>query len=141
MMVVPGAGPLDPSSTTLLVKDTIDFSVKYNPLFHERPEWLVKATCIHGYTFWLLYLGIFFVAYGDAWGKPYLLTRVLIPMGIGAKLNAVFFYHFMEFTSDNPPPHLAPYFGAEGGYIVSIVLVIYQLASAAKKERIGIKQD
>ncbi len=141
MVIAAGAAPLDPESKTLFVKDTIDFSIKYNPLFHERPEWVVKATCISGYTFWIFYLCIFFVAYSDAWGKPYLLTRVFIPMGIGAKLNAIFFYHFMEFTSDNPPPHLVPYFAAEGGYIVSIVLVIYQIALAAKKDRNGIKQD
>ena len=97
MVIAAGAAPLDPESKTLFVKDTIDFSIKYNPLFHARPEWLVKATCISAYAFWIVYAAIFFVSYFDAWGKSSLLTRVFIPVGIGIKLNAIFFYHFMEF--------------------------------------------
>ena len=129
------AGPLNPNSKGLFIKDTVDFSIKYNPLFHARPEWLVKATCISAYTFWIVYAAIFFVAYFDAWGKSSLLTRVFIPVGIGIKLNAIFFYHFMEFTSDMPPQHLVPYFAAEGGYIVAIGLVLHNLAVAAKKDK------
>mmetsp|Transcript_1727 Transcript_1727/g.3643 ORF Transcript_1727/g.3643 Transcript_1727/m.3643 type:complete len:180 (-) Transcript_1727:145-684(-) len=127
-------GPLDPTSTTLFVKDTVDFSIAYNPLFHERPRWLVEATCIHAYGFWILYSTIFYLAITDGWSRPSLLTRVLVPIGIGAKLNAVVFYHYMEFTSHTPPTHLVPYFSAEGGYLVSLGLVIYKLASAASSD-------
>lgn len=126
--------PLDATSTTPLVTNTVYFSENYNPYFHDRPEWLVKATCIHGYSFWILYSLIFYMALIDGWARPSLLSRVIIPIGIGMKINAVLFYHYMEFTSDLPPPNLIAYFGAEGGYLMSVGLVIYKLASAAKDD-------
>jgi hypothetical protein len=133
--------PLDPTSRTLFVADTVDFSINYNPLFHERPEWLVKATCIHGYVFWALYSLIFYLAVTDGWARSKLLCNVVLPIFLGAKVYAIIFYHYMEFTSHAPPPNLLPYFGAEGGYIVSIGLVIYKLAMVASEETKTEKQD
>ena len=135
------AGPLEPTSATLFVKESVDFTINYNQLFHERPERLVKATCIHAYSFWVLYSVIFYLAVTYGWAKPSLLTRVLVPLGIGAKLNAIFFYYYMEFTSDMPPTHLVPYFSAEGGYLVSITLVIYKLLSGASSDAKRTKVD
>ena len=133
-------GPLDPNSSVPFVKESVDFTLEHNPLFVERPEWLVKATCLHGYFFWILYAVIFYLAVTDGWYKASntMLTRLFVPVFVGAKLNAIFFYHYMEFTSHAPPPNLLPYFSAEGGYIVSIGLVLYKLASEETK---GGKQD
>lgn len=134
--------PLDPTSSTPFVKETVDFAIEYNPLFHERPEWLVKATCIHAYGFWILYSIIFYLAVTDGWARcSKLLSRVVLPVFLGAKVNAIFFYHFMEFTSHAPPPNVLAYFGAEGSYLVSIGLVLYKLVSVASNEAIKGKQD
>uniref|UniRef100_A0A7S4AXR7 Uncharacterized protein n=1 Tax=Pseudo-nitzschia australis TaxID=44445 RepID=A0A7S4AXR7_9STRA len=126
--------PLDPSSSTPFVKETYDFGIRYNPLFHSRPEWLVKATCIHAYGFWVLYSLVFYLAVTDGWAlstTPAWLRRVLLPTLLGCKVNAILFYHYMEFTSDLPPPNLLAYFGSEGSYLVSIGLVFYKLALSA----------
>ena len=129
-------GPLDPTSNGLLVKQTYDFSIKYNPLFHNRPEWIVSATCIHANYFWIVYSLIFFIAITDGWNKTdnkmyTLLRQVIVPTLLGCKLNAILFYHYMEFTSDTPPPNLIAYFSAEGSYLISIGLVYYQLFTSA----------
>jgi len=134
-------GPLDPNSTTLFVKDAYDFGVAFNPYFHNRPEWLVKATCVHAYGFWILYSLIFYLAVTDGWGRSKFLGRLVLPIFLGAKVYAILFYHFMEFTSDTPPTKLVPYFGAEGGYLVSIALVFYKLVSAALDKGKHSKED
>ncbi len=51
------------------------------------------------------------------------------------KMNAIYFYHFMEFTSHMPPDNLVPYFSAEGPYLVSMFLVIYQVMDALASQR------
>jgi hypothetical protein len=118
-------GPLETTDTTPLVKTTIEFCEQYNPLFLERPTWLVEATCIHAQLFWILYTAILIMAISNSWGHRVLQNIILL--GLGAKLNAVLFYHYMEFTSDQPPPNLLAYFGAEGAYMVSIGLVLYKI--------------
>jgi hypothetical protein len=133
--------PLDPTSSTPFVKETIDFGIEYNPLFHERPEWLVKATCIHAYGFWIMYSMVFYLAVTDRWARSKLLSLVFLPVFLGAKVNAVFFYHYMEFTSHAPPPNLLAYFCAEGSYLVSIGLILYKLVSVASNEAKSGKQD
>ena len=45
-------------------------------------------------------------------------------------MNAIFFYHFMEFTSSAPPENLIPYFSVEGPYVLSMALIIYKVYSA-----------
>ncbi len=127
--------PLDSNDTTPLVQTTIAFCENYNPLFLERPEWLVTATCIHANYFWILYTTIFMTAVMDWWSKR--MTQNIILLGLGAKLNAVLFYHYMEFTSHNPPPSLLAYFGAEGSYMVSIGLILYQIFSTQTKDAAG----
>jgi len=133
--------PLDPDSTILFVKDAYDFGVAYNPYFHERPEWLVKATCIHAYVFWILYSLIFYLAVTDGWARSRLLSQLVVPLFLGAKVYAILFYHFMEFTSDSPPTKLVPYFLSEGGYLVSIALVFYKLLSVAFNKAKHAKED
>lgn len=118
-------GPLDPLDTTFLVQETIDFAAQFNPLFEARPTWLVQATCLHAHYSWILYMAILFTSLGSLWHRRPLQTWILL--GIGAKLYAVVFYHYMEFTSDMPPPNLWAYFGAEGVYMVSIALVLYKI--------------
>jgi hypothetical protein len=121
-------GPLQADDPTPLVKTTIDFCEQYNPLFQARPEWVVKATCIHANCFWILYSIIFCTAILNAWSHRPLQNVILL--GLGAKLNAVLFYHYMEFTSDMPPPNLMTYFGAEGAYMISIGLILYKIFSS-----------
>ncbi|KAG7371844.1 hypothetical protein IV203_017986 [Nitzschia inconspicua] len=118
-------GPLEQHDTTPLVQATIQFCEQYNPLFLNRPEWLVKATCVHCDYFWILYGGILFTSIGNLWDRR--IIQYLILLGLGAKLYAVLFYHYMELTSDKPPPNLLAYFGAEGLYLVSIALVLYKV--------------
>lgn len=133
--------PLDPSSSTPFVKQAYDFGINYNPLFHERPVWLVQATCIHVYAFWILYVIIFYMAVTDGWSKsPAWLRQVVLPTLLGCKVNAILFYHYMEFTSHAPPPNLLAYFGSEGSYLVSMGLVFYKLLSSASSSK-GKKQD
>ena len=122
-------GPLQPDDTTPLVQQTIEFCRDYNPLFEARPTWLVDATCIHAYGFWILYSTIFVTAILDKWNLFPL--QIMICLGIGAKLYAVIFYHYMEFTSEMPPPSPLIYFSAEGSYIVSIILVFYKIITAS----------
>ena len=125
-------GPLDPTSSTPFVKETYDFGIQYNPLFHERPEWLVKATCVHAYGSWILYSLIFYLTFTNGWSTTnFALRQVILPTLMGCKVYAILFYHYMEFTSHAPPPNLLAYFGAEGSYLVSIGLVFYKLVSAA----------
>lgn len=49
---------------------------------------------------------------------------------VGAKANAIFYYHYMEFTSDIPPENLVPYFSVEGPYILSMILVVLKVYNA-----------
>jgi hypothetical protein len=122
-------GPLDVNDSTLLVKETIYFCENYNPLFLERPEWLVKATCVHGHCAWVLYSIILLTAALDLWKSRFFQSIILL--GLGAKLYAVLFYHYMEFTSHLPPPDLLAYFGAEGAYMLSIVLILFKISFAS----------
>ena len=120
--------PLDPNDATPLVKQTIEFCQQYNQLFLARPRWLIEATCIHAYWSWMLYSTILVTATLDKWYLRSIQTVILL--GIGMKLYAIVFYHYMEFTSDMPPPNPLAYFSAEGAYIVSIVLVLYKITTS-----------
>ena len=42
-------------------------------------------------------------------------------------MNAIFFYHYMEFMSSTPPENLVPYFSVEGPYILSMALIVYKV--------------
>ena len=108
----------------LLATETLEFCKKYNPLFLARPEWMRVATCISAYIFAIGYLLCAIAAAFNKWST----LRLPVALFIGAKLNAIGYYHLMEFTSATPPPELVPYFGVEGPYLVSIALIIWRLA-------------
>ena len=111
--------------TRFLVQETIDFCSKNNRLFLQRPLWMVNATCISAYVLSVGYLFILYVIWTRGW------RRFAIPLllFIGGKLNAIGFYHLMEFTSEIPPENLLAYFSVEGPYLVSMALILWRVAS------------
>ena len=115
---------------SFLAVETLDFVKVYNPLFLARPEWIRVATCISAYGFCPFYLLIAFAAALDQWPR----FRWPITIFIGAKLNALLYYHTMEFLSATPPPNIVPYFGVEGPYLVSIALVCWRMSTASAAE-------
>ena len=110
-----------------LAQETLTFCRAYNPLFLARPEWMRVATCVSAYVFACGYAMIAAAASLNLW------RRLTIPIALflGMKLNALAFYHAMEFSSPTPPPALGPYFGVEGPYLVSIALILWRLATVA----------
>lgn len=44
-----GSGPMDKNDTRFMMRETFDFSEKYNPLFLLRPDWLRLATCFSAF--------------------------------------------------------------------------------------------
>ena len=108
-----------------LAQETLTFCQSYNPLFLARPEWMRVATWWSAYVFACGYAMIAVTALLNLW------RRLTIPIALflGMKLNALGFYHLMEFTSATPPPALVPYFGVEGPYLVSIALILWRLAT------------
>ncbi len=133
-------GPLDPTSTTPFVAQAVDFGPN-NPLFVERPEWLVKATCAHAYVMWIFYAITLYLAATDGWARRPLLARVALPIFLGGKIWAISFYHYMEFTSHVPPPNLVPYWAAEGPYLLNIWLLLRKLVSVASGDGKRAKQQ
>eukprot|EP00470_Lotharella_oceanica_P009172 CAMPEP_0170180376 /NCGR_PEP_ID=MMETSP0040_2-20121228/21808_1 /TAXON_ID=641309 /ORGANISM="Lotharella oceanica, Strain CCMP622" /LENGTH=123 /DNA_ID=CAMNT_0010424993 /DNA_START=119 /DNA_END=490 /DNA_ORIENTATION=+ len=98
---------------------TYDFTKENNPLFLARPRWLQIATCIsaYGYAPFYAFFALCFL---------FKLNVIRLPalVFLGIKLNALVFYHIMEFTSDMPPPNLGAYWGVEGPYLLSIALIL-----------------
>ena len=114
-----------------LVPETIAFCSENNPLFLARPEWMVKATCASAYCLLPGYALIVYAAATRSWER----MRVPILLFVGAKLYAIAFYHFMEFTSATPPPHPAAYFAVEGPYLFSIALVLMRIGGSTSKPK------
>ena len=57
--------------------------------------------------------------------KKYCIPLLLF---VGCKMNAIFYYHLMEFThATMSPQNLVPYFSVEGPYIVSMALVSWKI--------------
>ncbi|KAJ1453351.1 hypothetical protein M885DRAFT_524508 [Pelagophyceae sp. CCMP2097] len=112
-----------------LVQETIDFCQRFNPLFLSRPPWMVAATCVSAYGYFPFYALISYAAVTDKWGK----LSVPILLFLGAKLNALSFYHLMEFSSTTPPEHLLEYFAVEGPYLFSIALCLQRCINARAK--------
>lgn len=102
------------------------FCEKYNPLFLHRPEWMRVATCVSAYGYCPFYAITLVAALTGTLRR----LKPILLLFIGAKLNAIAFYHYMEFTSPSPPPNPAAYFAVEGPYLVSIALVLYSLFAA-----------
>lgn len=123
-------GPLLPNDTRFLVKETIDFCKLHNRVFLNRPDWIVTATCISAYVLCCGYLCILLVTLTNSWKR----FAVPLLLFIGAKMNAILYYHIMEFTSSTPPENLVPYFSVEGPYLVSITLVVYKVYSSLNSE-------
>jgi len=120
--------PLSPDDTAFLMKETYDFSVENNRLFLERPEWMRAATCLHSYIFPLYYSTVFVTSLLDGWHIPVL--QFVMMIFVGAKIYAIGFYHYMEFTSHVPPENLVPYFATEGPYLLGIALVLTHIWNA-----------
>lgn len=51
-------------------------------------------------------------------------------------MNAIFFYHYMEFSSEMPPENLVAYFSVEGPYILSMLMVVLKVFVAMKEESV-----
>ena len=123
------ASELKSDDTRLLMKETYEYAKANNPLFFSRPEWLRNATCISSYGLVLGYVVIVVTALTDTWNGS---QAFLINMFVGAKVYALFYYHFMEFTD----PELAPwnslggYWAAESPYLIGIGLTTYMLLTA-----------
>ncbi len=127
-------GPLLPTDSRFFVQETINFCLLNNRLFLERPEWMVSATCIHSYLFPLGYLIIIILTLSDGWRR----FAVPILLFIGCKLNAILFYHYMEFTSSIPPENILIYFSVEGPYILSMAIVVVKVwRSLHNKEKLN----
>ena len=123
------ARPLTPDDTGFLMKETYDFSVINNRLFLERPEWLRQATCLHAYVFPLYYSSVLVTTLLDAWHiRPLQFGFMAF---VGAKLYAVLFYHYVNFTSHVPPENLIPYIAMEGPYMAAIIMVVSNIWNAA----------
>ena len=88
------------------------------------------ATCFSAYGFLPFYAIIALACLTDGWKEKRF--RVPILLFLGAKLNALLFYHAMEFLSHAPPQNLVAYFGVEGPYLVSIALVLNKIAASSK---------
>jgi hypothetical protein len=121
--------PFEVNDNRFLVQETIEFCQLNNQLFLQRPEWMVKATCFHSYVFPIGYFAIIVLILTNSWRR----FAVPILLFIGAKMNAIFFYHYMEFTSNVPPTNLGPYFSVEGPYVLSMAIVVYNVWSSLRR--------
>jgi hypothetical protein len=94
---------------------------------------MVQATCISAYGLIFGYFLTLLAVVTKSW------KALAIPLliFIGIKLNAIFFYHFMEFNSSTPPENLIPYFSVEGPYILSMVLVIVKIRHSLSNANAG----
>eukprot|EP00308_Calcidiscus_leptoporus_P025825 CAMPEP_0119381714 /NCGR_PEP_ID=MMETSP1334-20130426/66738_1 /TAXON_ID=127549 /ORGANISM="Calcidiscus leptoporus, Strain RCC1130" /LENGTH=139 /DNA_ID=CAMNT_0007401939 /DNA_START=22 /DNA_END=441 /DNA_ORIENTATION=- len=125
--------PLRRTDARFLIAETVAFCEAANPLFLSRPDWMVTATCVSAYGFCGFYVLIAVVVLTRTWAS----FRTPLTLFMGAKLNAILFYHVMEFTSTMPPPNIAAYFAVESPYLLSIGLVLYKILAAevAQKQK------
>jgi hypothetical protein len=126
-------GPFRDNDDRFLIQETIDFCQENNRLFLLRPDWMVQATCISAYGLIFGYSLTLIAVVTKSWR----MLAVPLLIFIGIKLNAIFFYHFMEFTSTTPPENLIPYFSVEGPYILSMVLVIVKIVKSLSNANNG----
>jgi hypothetical protein len=100
---------------------------------------MVQATCISAYFLILGYLLTLFAVLSNGWSKR--VIKIPLLLFIGCKLNAIGFYHLMEFTSSTPPPNLVAYFSVEGPYLVSMFLVVLKIwTNSASADSAGKKR-
>lgn len=98
---------------------------------------MVQATCISAYVLIFGYILTLISAVTNQWRT----LAIPLLLFIGIKINAIFFYHYMEFTSSTPPENLIPYFSVEGPYILSMLLVIYKVTQNLYSTKIGNKKN
>lgn len=122
--------PFVEGDSRFLVKETIEFCEQHNRLFLLRPDWMVAATCASAYCLCIGYAMIAVTCITKSWRQ----FAVPILIFVGIKLNAILFYHYMEFTSSTPPENLGPYFSVEGPYLLSMLLVIIKVVNSLKEK-------
>jgi hypothetical protein len=98
---------------------------------------MVQATCISAYGLIFGY-GLTLIA---VMTKSWHALAIPLLLFIGIKLNAIFFYHLMEFTSSTPPENLIPYFSVEGPYLLSMGLVLMKIVQSFSTSRSGTKKQ
>jgi hypothetical protein len=97
---------------------------------------MVQATCISAYGLVFGYALTLIAVMTKSWRS----LAIPLLLFIGIKLNAIFFYHLMEFTSATPPQNLIPYFSVEGPYILSMALVVMKIVQSLSGPRSETKQ-
>jgi hypothetical protein len=109
--------------------ETYDFVSQHNKLFLSRPDWMANATCFSAYGLACGYLLIMFTTVTNSWKK----MAVPILLMLGAKIYALLFYHYMEFTHTHLAPattSLISYWSAEGPYGLGILLTLSKTVAA-----------
>ena len=86
---------LKAGDTRFLIPETVDFCKANNPLFLARPEWLRVATCCSAYGLVWGYALVLYAAVANSWHR----LRIPLLLFVGAKMNAIVFYHIMEVPS------------------------------------------
>mmetsp|Transcript_26741 Transcript_26741/g.39703 ORF Transcript_26741/g.39703 Transcript_26741/m.39703 type:complete len:160 (-) Transcript_26741:11-490(-) len=119
-------GPFEDGDNRFLIQETISFCSENNRLFLARPEWMVVATCASAYILSIGYTLTSVAAVTNSWKR----FAVPLLLFVGAKMNAILFYHYMEFTSSLPPQNLVPYLSVELPYVLSMVLVVLKVYNA-----------
>ena len=92
-------GPLSAGDERFLMAETFDFVSQHNKLFLSRPDWMASATCFSAYGLACGYLVILYTTITNSWKK----MAVPILLMLGAKIYALLFYHYMEFTHTLAP--------------------------------------
>ena len=121
-------GPLSAGDERFLMAETFDFVSQHNKLFLSRPDWMASATCFSAYGLACGYLVILYTTITNSWKK----MAVPILLMLGAKIYALLFYHYMEFTHTLAPAgsSLLPYWSAEGPYFLGILLTLSKTIAA-----------
>jgi hypothetical protein len=125
-------GKLTVDDKRFLIPETITFCTENNPLFLAAPDWMVNATCVSAYVFFGCYVTILLVTGLNQW------RRFAIPLllFIGAKMNAIGFYHLMEFTHPTlAPQNILAYFSVEGPYLLSMTIVLWKVTLALSEKQ------
>ena len=121
--------PMTPDDDRFLMKETWDFCSEHNKLFLSRPDWMLNATCASAYVFSIGYACVLVAILTGAWRQ----MSLPILLFTGAKMYAILFYHFMEFTHPTLAPastSLVPYLSVELPYIFSIAIVVSKVSVA-----------
>ena len=119
------AAPLDPNDSDWLLRETYEYSEKFNPLFLARPEWLRVATCMSAYMLSVGYI-VGIVAILGALD----ILRIPLLMFCSFKLNALTLYYWIEFFGSMPVPDLGMFLAPEGPYLIALAIVLFRMRSS-----------